>query len=544
MNYENTCYIKSINELFALYRNINPGGTSSNSILSTNNSSTTILSSGSSFIGTEETVSNYNYIMIYINSNINSSNNGVIVEFANSTGNYFIKREFTYKSTELFNIQIPILGKYFRLTYVNSSSNQTNFTLVTTLMSSPKMTNGHGLFDAFGRLRVSEVKTLIDVTHTVDKHSIMVDEKTNGSGTSTHNSNSSCIITSVTNNSDYVIRQSRKYCIYQPGKSLLIKLTGILNLNNNSALSTSRIGYYDDDNGFFFEYSNQILKICKRTKVTGSIVNNYVNQSDWNLNPLNDKSFGYILDPSKVQIYFMDLQWLGVGKVRLGVVHNGEFVYVHEFVHANIETDVYITSANLPIRHELISSGGQAQAKLICSTVISEGGYDPIGMTFSAGRGTTAITVNNIASGIETPIVALKLVSSRCRTMVLPTSISILNTQNANMIYYLRLYRSPTQEPIYTPPSTSATWNTITNSAIQYSINTARVRNQSDSIVVSQGYFTSKADYNIDVGDIFNSFLQLTANIDAVSDILVLSCISLGNDNQDTYGSIQWREIY
>ena len=542
MNHENSVYVKSINELFSLYRSISVNN--NNNVISTNNSSSTPLSSSSSFIGTEELVSGYNYLMLYISSNINSANNGVIIEFGNISGSYFIKKELTYKSTELFNIQVPILGKYYRITFINSSSNQDNLTLISSFMASPKISNGHGLLDAFGRLRISEVKTLMDITHTIDKHPISVDEKLNGSATSTHNPNTSCVTTSVTNNNDYVIRQSRKYCIYQPGKSLLIKISGILNLNNNSALSISRIGYYDDDNGLFFEYSNQILKICKRTKVSGIVVNNYVNQSDWNLNSLDNLSLGYILNPSKVQIYFMDLQWLGVGKVRFGVVHNGEFVYVHEFVHANIDTDVYITSANLPIRHELISTGGQAQAKLICSTVISEGGYDPIGMTFSAGRGTTLINVNNIATGIETPLVALKLISSRCRTMVLPRSISVLNTQNANMIYFLRLYRSPTQEPIYTPPSTSAIWTTITNSAVQYSTNTLRVRNQSDSIVVSQGYFTSKADYSIDVGDIFNSFLQLTANIDSVSDILVLSCISLGTDNQDTYGSIQWREIY
>ena len=412
-------------------------------------------------------------------------------------------------------------------------------------MSSPKITNGHGLLDAFGRLRVSEVKTLMDITHTVDKHPISVDEKTNGGASSTYDSNASCIITSVTNNGDSVIRQSRKYCIYQPGKSLLVKLTGVLNDNNNGLSSSSRIGYYDDNNGFFFEYSNQTLKICHRTKVSGVVVNNYVSQDGWNINSLDNLSLGYVLDPSKVQIYFMDLQWLGVGRVRLGVVHNGEFIYVHEFVHDNIDTNVYITSANLPIRHELISTGSSARAKLICSTVISEGGYDPVGMTFSIGRGLTPIQVRKSTTGIETPILALRLKLDRCRTMVLPMAISLLNVENANMIYYLRLYRSPIQEPIYTSPATSAVWNDITNSAVQYSTNTLQVRNQSDSLVVTQGYFTSKTDISINVNSIFDSFLQLTCNIDSVSDILVLSCIGLdNNDSQNTYGSIQWKEVY
>jgi hypothetical protein len=124
-------------------------------------------------------------------------------------------------------------------------------------------------------------------------------------------------------------------------------------------------------------------------------------------------------------------------------------------------------------------------------------------------------------------------------------AISLLNVENANMIYYFRLYRSPTQEPIYTAPSTVAIWNDVTNSAVQYTTNTIQVRNQSDSLVVAQGYFTSKTDISINVNSIFDSFLQLTSNIDGVSDILVLSCIGLdNNDNQNTYASIQWKEVY
>jgi hypothetical protein len=541
----------SINELFKLNRELKSevdsiivSGSSSN-LISTNNSSSTNLGSSGTFVGTTENVLNYNVLLLNIKSDVNSQVNGVIVEFGNQSGTYDIKFCFTYKTSELFNIQIPICAKYLRVTYSNDSAPQTSFNLTSTLLLSPKNTGGtNGLLDAFGRLRISDVKTLMDISHTFDSGSTMIDEKLTNGGSSSYDSNASCIIISVSASGDQVIRQSRKYCIYQPGKSLLIKITGILNGDSNDSNTASRLGYYDDSNGFFFEYSNGTMKIVYRNKITGIVSNQTIEQPNWNINTLSNISNGYVLDPSKVQIYFMDLQWLGVGRVRMGVVHNGHYIYVHEFLHDNIDTDVYITTANLPLRHELISTGGTGQTKLICSSVISEGGYDPVGMTFSAGRGTSDISVRSVANNIETPLVALRLNSSRNRTMVIPTNISILNTQNANMIYYLRLYRSPATEPVYINPATGVTWNSITTSAVEYATNGDRVRNQASSLLISQGYFTAKTDVTLDVTNIFGSFLQLTSNIDGVSDILVLSAISLGADNQNTYGSIQWKEIF
>lgn len=530
--------VYSINKLYELYNNITPGS-SINNYISTDNSTDGLLNPGATFIGISEQVINYNNLVLHIKSNVDSAINGVIVEFGNESNIWDIKHEYTYKSSELFYLQIPIIAKYFRISYINGSSNQSLFNLYSMLTTSYKATsNIDGLFDAFGRLRVSEVKTLMDITHTFNNDGIMVDEKVEGGASaSSLNSDASCIITSVSSNGHKITRQSRKYCIYQPGKSLLIKFTCVLNAKSggNSSLSSSDIGYFDESNGFFFRYSNQTLKIVYRTKVSGSVVDTEIEQSNWNLNKLNSLTNGYILDPSKVQIYFIDLQWLGVGRVRTGVVHNGHYIYCHEFLHDNIDTNVYITNANLPIRHVLLSNGGQAECKLICSTVISEGGYDPIGMTFSASRGSTYKQVSNSS---ETPLLAIRLKSTRNHTLVVPNNLSIVNVDNAPSIYYLRLFRAPTN------PLTGAVWTDVhTNSAVQYDITSTAI-NITNALTVSQGYFVSKSDIQLNVNDIFNGFLQLTSNIDGVSDILVLSAQSLGNSNQNTYASIEWKEVF
>jgi hypothetical protein len=529
---------------------------SSNSLpnyFSSQNTTNKILGISDTFTGYFEEVINYSNLVLNIKSDVYSEINGVIIEFGNLINIVEFKYEYTYKTSEIFLIQIPISTKYFRIKYINGKSAQTYFNLFTMVVSGSKISYGSdGLLDAFGRLRVSDIKTLMDITHTFDNDTIMEDEKitnplsTMPIPTSIHNLNESCQITTINSSQQKIIRQSRKYCIYQPGKSLLIKFTCILNANpgGNEYYTSSSVGYFDDSNGYFFKYSEKSLKIVYRSKITGKVIDEDVPQSKWNLNTLSSLTNGYIINPSRVQIYFMDLQWLGVGRVRLGIVHNGNYIFCHEFLHDNILDKVYITNANLPIRHELIAlipqpptippKTNKAQCKLICATVISEGGYDPIGITFSASCNLTAIQVSNI----EVPILSIRLKNIRNRTMVIPTNINLYNDGSSLSIYYVRLFRAPIN------PLTGDLWLGVvhSNSAIEYDIDATGLV-ITNAITVAQGYFIGKSDFQINTSDIFNGFLQLTSNIDGQSDILVISSSSTGI-NQKTYASIQWKEVF
>ena len=74
--------------------------------------------------------------------------------------------------------------------------------------------------------------------------------------------NESAVDMAVTTDSgSQVIRQSRPYIIYQPGKSLLILCTGVLNANSNGNDCDSKIGYFDDNNGVFFSYKMDCISI-------------------------------------------------------------------------------------------------------------------------------------------------------------------------------------------------------------------------------------------------------------------------------------------
>jgi len=85
------------------------------------------------------------------------------------------------------------------------------------------------------------------------------------------------------------------------------------------------------------------------------------------------------IDLTKSQIFWTDIEWLGVGSVRTGFILDGRYIICHIFNHANFLKYPYMTSAIGPVRYEITNTTGTAPASnlmQICSTVISEGGYD------------------------------------------------------------------------------------------------------------------------------------------------------------------------
>lgn len=252
--------------------------------------------------------------------------------------------------------------------------------------------------DAFGRFRVANLHTVFDSIPQYGKLVYLWGESTTGSATSVHIPNENCIsLNTTTASGDKVIRQTHKYHRYQPGKGQLIIMTSVLGIAKTNL--RKRLGYFDAQNGVFFEQSNGVLKIVKRSYTTGTVVDTVVNQADWNIDKLDGfgKS-GLTLDITKAQIFVIDLAWLGVGRVRYGFYYQGRTIYCHELIHENNATTVYMTTANLPLRYEIENTGtveSISSVKQICSTVLSEGGRDlPRGtIEYSVSNGITLKTV-------------------------------------------------------------------------------------------------------------------------------------------------------
>jgi len=274
---------------------------------------------------------------------------------------------------------------------------------VTDHFGHPQITVGHetGLTDAYGRLRSSSPRDLIQLKFLYDLNPLRCVTAVNGAGSSVALASStqpSALLTAGTSAGSYAVIQSKAYLHYEPGKSTRILQTGILGAQKTGV--DSRIGYFDQYDGLFFEMDGtQGAGVVQRSNVSGTPVNTRINQANWSIDKLDGTGpSGALIDWTKSQIFIIDFQWLGSGIARFGIALDSEVTYCHEILNANVLTVPYMANPDLPIRWEITNSAATASpttALATCGTVQSEGGdTETPAIQFSVGNGATLINVN------------------------------------------------------------------------------------------------------------------------------------------------------
>ena len=278
--------------------------------------------------------------------------------------------------------------------------------------------------DAFGRLRISNPVTLFD-----SKNRYAINNKfySNivGTGSVSFNTNQSSVLLNVGNtNLDYVTRETKYVFNYQPGKSLLIMNSFILNEPKSNLVQ--RVGYFGADNGYYMQLNGSDLSLVQRSNSTGTIIETNVSQSTWNGDKLDGSgNSGIIFNKSASQIFYTDVEWLGVGSVRTGFIIDGKFITAHTFHHANIINNAYMTTGCLPIRYEIFNTENTSSGstlKQICSTVISEGGYDPRELLYCVNGTSSGIV---IGSTTPIPLCTIRMAPGRLDAIALLKQINI-----------------------------------------------------------------------------------------------------------------------
>ena len=389
--------------------------------------------------------------------------------------------------------------------------------------------NGNTGTDAFGRTRISAPFTLFDSQNRYLDGGQFA-SKTAGSGSVTYDANSSTFALAVGSaNGDSVIRQCRTVQVYQPGKSLLI-----LNTFAMGTLRTGcrqRVGYFTSGDGIYFEADGEDLYLVIRSSVSGSPVNTRIAQADWNQDSMDGTGpSGITLDPTKTQIFWCDIEWLGVGSVRAGFVINGIFYICHVFNHANAETNVYMTTATLNCRYEITNTAataGAATMRQICSTVISEGGYNPITTVQYVSNGTTPYKVPT--GNVKFNLASIRLGNSYPDAAVIASQIDILTIDVRYGQYQLVLNASNAVA--------NTQWANVTNSVVQS--NEARFQ-VGDGTVVFAGLSSSRDE--VEISEEVRRRLQLGRDVDGVSDTLTL-CVSYTQNNGDLLYKFGWEEV-
>lgn len=486
--------------------------------VSDGNSSATLLSAGDVFSGVVILAREYSTVCVTVCSDVSGN---VSIEFSPDGANWDIIRTYNYAPSTLnYSKQVLIEGEFVRVVYTNGPATQSAFRLQTRLHVNNTARDSEQLIDcaarmkdAFGRLRTSTPFTLLDITHSQTINNIQESELVVGAGSSSYQSDAGVTL-SVAGAGDRVMRQSRARAVCPPGKSVLVLITGILNLGN-AATTTSRMGYYADANGFYVEYSDNRAWVGYRSGVSGSTVDTKVEQSLWN------GSSNIVLDLGKVHVFFFDFQWLGVGIVKVGVIVNGIPQLLHVFHSTTIQY------ASLPTRYEVESGGGSASMKNFASTVISEGGYIKPGLQMSANTG---ITPRSVRKNVAAPIFSIRLVPGS-RANVKMTTLNILRQgRYAGLweIYVFRDVAGVVLSPNFQPKSQHVECDFEATALV------------ASGTLVTSGYESGDSTSSFNIQEDINAVIA--NNISDVSDMLVVMYTAI-DGSDDVFVSASWKEF-
>jgi len=366
--------------------------------------------------------------------------------------------------------------------------------------------------DAFGRARVAMPLTLFDSSHRYRDNGLWSTSNTAGT--------------------TYAFSQNE----------------GLVNLNITFVMAPAktglrqRVGYFGANNGLYLEQSNSDIYFVERNWTSGTLKENRVRQIDWNIDTLlgnvPSSPSHLTLDLSKAQILFHDIEWLGLGTTRCGFVIDGQLIHCHSFHHANVLETTYMTTASLPLRYEIKNTAATANnstLKQVCSTVISEGGYElrgaqqAIETAIGAPRDLTT-------AGTYYPVISLRLKASpnRLDAIVILTALSILAiTNNAN--YNWRVVTGGT--------TTGGSWvDAGTDSAIQYNISGTSF---AGGRTMASGFLNGSNQGSSPV-DILKEALfkfQLERNGLTLAPFELTLTAAADTNGADIYASMDWEEI-
>jgi len=388
--------------------------------------------------------------------------------------------------------------------------------------------------DAFGRARVTTPLTLFDSSHRYRDNGLWVQSNTNNTSI-TFSANEGLMNLAIgTANNDEIIRETTKVFSYQPGKSLQILNTLVMSPPKTNL--RQRVGYYGANNGIYLEQDGTNIYFVERSFNTGAVTETRVEKADWNFDPLDGTGPSLItLDLTKAQIFFSDIEWLGLGTVRCGFVIDGRLIHCHSFHHANYITSTYMTTASLPLRYEIKNTGettSNSLLKQVCSSVISEGGYELRGSQQAIGTPITA-SRSLATAGTFYPIVSLRLKTTSLDAVVILTALSCIADTASNFNWQVRASTT----------TTGGTWVSAgADSAVEYNITGTGT---SGGRTLASGYFTSTASTSVSV-DILKEALfkfQLERNSFTGTPLEISLVLAAKTNGESVYGSMDWEEI-
>jgi hypothetical protein len=390
-------------------------------------------------------------------------------------------------------------------------------------------------FDAFNRLRVSNPATEFSGFNEYKINPFNYVTATAGTGTVTHSTTTKrvTLATGGTVSGARAVLQTKSYMRYNPGKSLATAQTFTLGAAP-SANVAKRVGYFDDSNGLFLEYTSTGIRFVRRSSVSGSVVDTAFEQANWNVDPMNGTGpSGLTLNLDYSQIFWIDLQFLGVGTVRYGFEINGTAYVCHAANHANLtSSQPYIATANLPLRWELVNTGtagATATMDCICGKVDSEGGLELPSIQYAVSNGVTGIATSTTLKPILSIRPGPTFGGITNRGWMLPQTADFFVTGTSNHYYQI----------ILNATLTGPSWTAVnTNAMAQYDVTSSAVA-LGTGVVIEDGYIASGAKTGSAFASTFSGRPLVNSFDGTTPDTLTIAVRTLtGTDTG--FGSFTW----
>ena len=313
-------------------------------------------------------------------------------------------------------------------------------------------------------------------------------------------------------------------------------LTGVMNVAGSGTGVEARMGLFDDDDGLFIELADTTASVAIRD----GGVDTKTARSAWNYDSFDGEGpSGVDIDWSKTQIFFIDYEWLGVGRVRYGFVVDGIPYLAHAANHANVETTTYMGTPNLPVRYQVITTDAAADLIQVCSSVVSEGGLDGFGYVGSATTPVAGYAANT--ADLQYAVLGIRLKDGALDAMVKPLGASFLMESATDADFFWA--RNPTIANTFTCAD-------VDNSAVQLCTGTG---GGSPSTVTDGSWDTKFGGGHVQAsgqgasasgrGSAASvSNLYLGSTIDGVQDTLVL-VLRTYDATATAHAHISWEEL-
>lgn len=415
------------------------------------------LTTGNTSTGQYERVKNYGKVKLvsYCDADVD------VLVYSSPDSDGTVSKYNTFFLGKSMEVSVPLKAEYIKINISATFGNANGVIDVIFERSATMIKPDNNNHDLFGRLQISDSFTLFK-SNMYTNNGAGFDQLLTGTGQVIYNSGFPHEFLKVSASGDKVIKQSHFYIPYIPGKAMTIMASGTLVTNINATNVRSRIGIFDDLNdkvkdtvktgsGFYFEFLDGSVSVGYRTSMsesetpTLSQVDTIIDQSQWNLDKMDGTGdSGIIVDFAKRNIFVITYQWLGVGSAMFGIAYNNKTIWCHEMnfeggLYGTNPTVAHISRGSLPIRYEIEAvstiAGPETMIK-ICSTGLSDGGFQVMGTSHSYGMTVSQTCIKNA----QTPLIAIRLGNSKLRCTLLLKGIKLLCTSIGNIIYSIYIF--------------------------------------------------------------------------------------------------------